>query len=72
VIIRDIVFDETAQVSLVEDEYVIQKISATASNPAFRNSIGVSAQHHPIVTMKIESSSSHIRFILSSGPPLSW
>ena len=39
VIIRDIVFDETAQVSLVEDEYVIQKISATASNPAFRDSI---------------------------------
>ncbi len=39
VVIRDVVFDETAQVSLVEDEYVIQKIPATASDPAFRNSI---------------------------------
>ncbi len=39
VIIRDVVLDETAQVSLVEDEYVIQKISATAADPAFRHSI---------------------------------
>ena len=39
VIIRNIVFDETTQVILVENEYVIQKISATASNPAFRDSI---------------------------------
>jgi len=37
--IRDVVFDETAQVSLVEDEYVIRKISATASDPAFRGTI---------------------------------
>jgi hypothetical protein len=39
VIIRDVVLDETAQVSLVEDEHVIQKISATAPDPAFRHSI---------------------------------
>jgi len=39
VIIRDIVFDQTAQVILVEDEYVIRKISATASNPGFGGSI---------------------------------
>ena len=39
VIIRDVVLDETAQVSLIEDEYVIQKISATAPDPAFRDSI---------------------------------
>jgi hypothetical protein len=32
-VVTDIVLDETAQVSLVEDEYVIQKISATASGP---------------------------------------
>jgi len=38
-VIRDVVFDETAQVSLVEDEYVIQKIPATASDPAFRHTI---------------------------------
>jgi hypothetical protein len=31
--------DETAQVSLVKDEYVIQKISATAPDPTLRNSI---------------------------------
>jgi len=39
VLIRDIVFDEAAQVSLVEDESMIQKVSATASNPAFGDSI---------------------------------
>jgi hypothetical protein len=33
------VLDETAQVSLIEDKYVIQKISATAPDPAFRDSI---------------------------------
>jgi hypothetical protein len=38
-IIKYIVLNEMAQVSLVEDEYVIQKISATASDPAFSNSI---------------------------------
>ncbi len=39
VIIRDVVLDEMVQVSLVEDEYVIQKVSATASDPAFCDSI---------------------------------
>ena len=39
VIICDIVLGETTQMSLVEDEYVIQKIVATAPDPAFSNSI---------------------------------
>ena len=39
VIVRDVVLDESEQVSLVEDEDVIQKISATTSDPAFRHSI---------------------------------
>jgi hypothetical protein len=39
VVAADIVLDETAQVSLVEDEYVIQKISATASDPTLGHSI---------------------------------
>ena len=39
VVIRDIVLYESEQVSLVEDEYVIQKIAATASDPTFRYSV---------------------------------
>ena len=39
VVVTDIVLDETAQVSRVEDEYVIQKISATASDPTLGHSI---------------------------------
>ena len=38
-IIRYIVLHERAPVGLIEDEYMIQKISATTSNPAFRHSI---------------------------------
>ncbi len=43
-VIRDAVFDETAQVSLVEDECVIQKIAATASDPSFRHTIAGGAE----------------------------
>jgi hypothetical protein len=68
VIIRDVVLDETAQVSLIEDEYVIQKISATAPDPAFRHSIGPSRQQHPMRTLKMESSKSHTLFIVSGKP----
>ena len=39
VVVTDIVLDETTQVSLVEDEYVIEKISATASDPTLGHSI---------------------------------
>jgi len=39
VVVTDIVLDETAEVSLVEDKYVIQKISATASDPTLGYSI---------------------------------
>ncbi len=38
-VIGDVVFDKTTQVSLVEDQYVILKIPATASDPAFRSFI---------------------------------
>jgi|WetSurMetagenome_2_1015567.scaffolds.fasta_scaffold40965_1 hypothetical protein len=38
-IIGDVILEETAQVYLVEYRHVIQKVSATASDPAFRNSI---------------------------------
>jgi hypothetical protein len=72
VIIGDVVPNQTAKMNLIEDNHMVEKLSSTASNPAFRDSIGVSAQQHPIVTMKIESSKSHTRFILSSGPLLSW
>ena len=71
-VIRDVVFDETAQVSLVEDDYVIQKIPATASDPAFRHTIGPSRQQHPMRTLKIESSKSHTLFILSSDARSNW
>jgi len=39
VAVTGIVLDKTAHVSLVEDEYVIQKISATASDPTLSHSI---------------------------------
>jgi hypothetical protein len=39
VIVSDVIPDQTTQMSLVYDNQVIEKLSATASNPAFRDSI---------------------------------
>jgi len=39
VVVTGIVLDKTAQVRLVEDEYVIQKISATAFDPTLGHAI---------------------------------
>ena len=39
VIIRDVILDQTAQMNVVEDNQVIEKLSATASDPAFCHSI---------------------------------
>ena len=39
VIIRDVITHQTAQMKLVEDDYVIEKVSSAAFDPAFRNSI---------------------------------
>ena len=39
VIIGDVITDQTAQMNLVKDDYVIEKLISTASNPTFRNSI---------------------------------
>ena len=39
VIIRDVISDQTAQMNVIEDNQVIEKLSATASDPAFRDSI---------------------------------
>ena len=39
VVIAEIVFCESKQVSLVEDENVIQKLAATVSDPTFRYSV---------------------------------
>ena len=44
VIIRDVIPDQTAQMNVIEDDQVIEKLSATASDPAFRDSIGVIRQ----------------------------
>ena len=38
-IIRDVFPDQTAQMDLIEDDYVIEHFPAAASDPAFRNSI---------------------------------
>ena len=38
-IVRDVIPDQAAQMNLIEDDQVIEKLSATASDPAFRNSI---------------------------------
>jgi hypothetical protein len=35
VIIRDVFPDQTAQMNVIEDDYLIEKFSATASDPAF-------------------------------------
>jgi len=71
-VIRDVVFDETAQVTLVEDEYVIQECRARTSDPSFRYTVGPSRQQHPMRTLKIESSKSHTLFILSSDARSNW
>jgi hypothetical protein len=39
VIIRNIIPDQTAQMIFIEDDHVIEELSAAASNPAFRDSI---------------------------------
>ena len=39
VIIGNVIPDHTAQINLIEDDQVIEKLSATTSDPAFRNSI---------------------------------
>ena len=38
-IISDVIPDQTTQMSLVYDNQVIEKLSTTASNPAFRDSV---------------------------------
>lgn len=39
VVIGDVILDQTAQVTLVEDNHVIQHFSATTPDPSFRNSV---------------------------------
>jgi hypothetical protein len=39
VIIRDIIPDQTAQMNVIENDQTIEKLSATVSDPAFRDSI---------------------------------
>jgi hypothetical protein len=39
VIIRDVIPDQTAQMNVIENDQVIEKLSATVSDPAFRDSI---------------------------------
>jgi len=39
VIVGDVIPDQTAQMHVIENDHMIQKISATASDPAFRDSI---------------------------------
>ena len=38
-IIKDVIPDQTAQMNVIEDNHAIEKLSATASDPAFRDSI---------------------------------
>jgi hypothetical protein len=39
VIIREVIPDQTAQMNVIKDDQVIAKLSATAPNPAFHDSI---------------------------------
>jgi hypothetical protein len=63
VVVRDVFRCESEQVSRVEDDDVIQQVSATTSDPTFRYSVGPSRQQHRMRTLKMESSKSHILFI---------
>jgi hypothetical protein len=38
-IIGNVISNQTAQMNLIEDHHVVEKLSATVSNPAFRDSI---------------------------------
>ena len=38
-IVSDVIPDQTAQVNVIEDDQVIEKLSTTASDPAFCDSI---------------------------------
>ena len=38
-IIGDVIADQTTQMSIIEDDHVLEKLSATASDPAFGNPI---------------------------------
>ena len=39
VIVGDVIPDQTAQMNIIEDDHVIEKLSATASDPTFGDSI---------------------------------
>ena len=71
-IVGDVIANQAAQVRFIEGNHMIEKLTAAASDPALGNSVGLSPQQHPIVTMEIESSKSHIRFIHSPDLHLSW
>src|SRR5262245_58395681 len=71
-IIEDVSADQTTQMSFIEDDHVIEKLSATASDPAFGNPIGLSSRQRCIVTLRIESSKLHTPFIHSTDALSSW
>jgi hypothetical protein len=68
----DLIPYQAAQMRLIEDDDIVEQLSATASNPTFRDSVGPSLQQHLIVTMEIESSESHMPSILSLDAHSSW
>ncbi len=39
VIVRDVFSDQTAQMNLIEEDHVIEKVPSAAPDPAFRNSV---------------------------------
>jgi hypothetical protein len=54
VIIRDIIPDQTAQMNVIEDDQVIEKLSATASDPAFRDPILPRAYVHAFYAVRFQ------------------
>jgi hypothetical protein len=65
-------YDCRKQMGFIEDNYIVEQLSAAAADPAFRDSIGISTPQHPIVRVEIEHSKSHTRFTLSSEQHLNW
>ena len=48
VIILDVITDQAPQVLLIQRDHMVEEFPTTAADPAFRDSIGVSIQLHPI------------------------
>jgi hypothetical protein len=47
---------QSLQMSVVEDDHVIQQVSAAASHPTLRDAVGMSVQLHRMAMLKFDVS----------------